>query len=231
MTKLINKITKYGFSSEKQEPNNKGNKIEAHNNLNNDKKSLSINTTFSSTSNTNTRPIGSSSSSSLTSKSNKISPINHDTSGIKIKPIVKSSDWSIRYDPTLSVYFYVNDKTNETQFDHPDEVVSPVVSPILENADSVMNSSGNDTDHKNIFSTSLKRTFSPKLFTSSYNKFDERKPQKVPSRSSFEMSSTPKSSFRNSKDGGDDEDEDIEEFRKQLELEMKSYECERLRSL
>jgi len=161
-------------------------------------------------------------------------------SSLNTKPIVKSPNWSIRYDPSLSVYYYVNEKTNEIQFDHPDEVVSPTESPISETNN---NSTGfYDTDHKK-FSTSLKRSLSPRFLSHSHsfghhsNKSNSQSPRSSIDHTKEELINgklnIPKSSkaVDNTNEMMKDEtDEDVEEFRKQLELEMKSYECERLRS-
>lgn len=167
------------------------------------------------------------------SKKSSLSVNTSDVSAesMNMKPKVKSPDWSIRYDPTLSVYYYVNEKTNEIQFDHPDEVVSPTASPITKQ-DSLNNSSAfYDTDHRKIFSTSLKRTLSPKFFSNNNsNKHTRSKSNSPRASSEIKQSSNtiPKNSIGTLAD--DDMDEDVEEFRKQLELEMKTYECERLRS-
>lgn len=145
---------------------------------------------------------------------NTKSSLSTSADSLNMKPIVKSPDWAIMYDPTLSVYYYVNNKTNETQFDHPDEVISPTASPTL-NSDST----NYDTDHRKLFSTNLKRTLSPRFFLSHSN--DDKKSSSP--RDSLDQ--IPKTSTYN-----DDLDEDAEEFRKQLELELKNYECERLKT-
>lgn len=158
-----------------------------------------------------------------------------DNDVTNLKPKVKSPDWSIRYDPTLSVYYYVNDKTNEIQFDHPDEVVSPTASPKIKTDPFNNNPSSYDTDHRKIFSTSLKRTLSPKFFSSINTSSSEKylKPRSKPQspRDSIDVQSKSTTLIPNKSEADDSEmDEDVEEFRKQLELEMKTYEIERLRS-
>lgn len=135
-------------------------------------------------------------------------------SSVTAKPVVNSPDWEIRYDPTLSEYYYVNTKTNESQFDHPDEVLSPL--------DEVPSQS-NSGEHRKLFrSCSLKRTISPRLLA-----IPKKCPSpRIPNKSS--AASSPNQSAQNR--SSTEIDQDVEEFKRHFTMEMHDYEAQRLKN-
>jgi hypothetical protein len=153
------------------------------------------------------RPSSPSNSSSRLSVKTDLSESSISTA----KPVVSSPDWEIRYDPTLSEYYYINTKTSETQFDHPDEVISPLASPIT--------TSTLESDHRKIFKgCALKRTISPRFFG-----HGKKSPSQGPT-----PRTEPEDPNHQNLDVDQDADQDVEEFKKHLVMEMENYEVERL---
>lgn len=158
-------------------------------------------------------------SASTTLHSNSSASASGASSGVTAMPIVSSPGWEIRYDPTLSEYYYVNALTNETQFDHPDEVLSPLDSPIgttqKAQEPSMLVGSPGTSEHRKLFKgCALKRTISPRLF--------QAKRSSSPTPKTAVLMDIPTTE--------PDDDQDVEEFRRMLDLEMKNYEVERLRN-
>lgn len=134
------------------------------------------------------------------------------TSPTTQKPVVSSPDWTIRYDPMLAEYYYVNELTNETQFDHPDEVVSPLGSSPATTATTRSREASLDPEHRKVFkSLGLVRTISPSFLYKRGN--SEAKGGTSPQKVAESIL-----------------DQDVEEFKRQLDKEIVSYEVERLSS-
>lgn len=108
--------------------------------------------------------------------------------------------WEVRYDSNLGQYYFYNHTTNESQFDHPDEVnKSPLSSPSTgffhhKDTDSTMATGKRGS----FFSTSLKRTLSPKyLFHSSNNNHNSSEGHKMNKTHTFpEMNPTSRNMSR-----------------------------------
>lgn len=144
------------------------------------------------------------------------------TTSTMTKPVVQSPDWVIRYDPSLSVYYYINTRTNEAQFDHPDEVVaSPLSSPITPSCDNY----NSPDEHRKLLrssSNALRRTFSPKRLGMDGGVCSGKKKNNR-SHHSGEKLSDAETELNKEKD-----DEDVAEFKKEFDLEIQRYENERL---
>lgn len=167
------------------------------------------------------------------------------------KPIVKSKHWEAIFDPTLSTYYFHNSVTNQTQFDHPDEVLVSPVSPsshfkhrtISTNDASASTATESIPEYRRSFGFSLKRTLSPKFLHNDKNDVKvAQSPVHEQEAASFSIDKvrvtspethvvSPRSvspSCESQLDGT--VDEDVLEFQRQLELEMRDYECERIRN-
>ncbi|KAH3674674.1 hypothetical protein WICMUC_003090 [Wickerhamomyces mucosus] len=158
-----------------------------------------------------------------------------------------SYPWEVQYDSNLSKYYFVNLITQESQFDHPDEVIKSPTSSNSYNSDNNnnsnyyydtgINSTGSSPINKTNHGFNLKRTLSPKsLFSHNHDKHS--KPNIYNNNHTSGVSTSMNKSYSYSNDNNkyytnlnlNEDDEDIKEFKKQLQLEMYNYEMERLKN-